>query len=197
MIQYNDLKEELLNIASVLEKYPDILRPKVFDVLLASYTKGSISEAVDNILQPNTSDETESSVQSKKEIPKIPKRSATKKTPSESYSIDRNLDLRGSDDIPSFKEFYEKKKPSNKSEFNAVTVYYLKNLKSMSTVSLSHAYTCYKEIGLKPAEHFKQSFIDTKNKQGYIEYDENWNLLIPHRGVVFVEHALPPRGDKT
>ena len=119
------------------------------------------------------------------------KSSTIKKSASESYSIDRDLNLHGGNGIPSFKDFYEVKKPSSTAEINALSIYYLKELMKMEVVTLNHVYTCYKEISKKPAIYFKQSFIDTKNKQGYIEYDENWSLSIPHRGVSFIEHNLP------
>ena len=76
-------------------------------------------------------------------------------------------------------------------EINAVSVYYLKNILNLEEVTLNHVYTCYKEVGKKPTDHFKQSFRDTKTKKGYIEFDDNWNLTIPHRGISFVEHDLP------
>jgi hypothetical protein len=58
-------------------------------------------------------------------------------------------------------------------------------------VTLDHIYTCYKEMNRKPNDKFRQSFIDTKNRQGWIEFEEN-KLDISHRGVIFVEHDLPP-----
>ena len=56
---------------------------------------------------------------------------------------------------------------------------------------MDHAYTCYAEVSRKPPQHFRQSFIDTKNKKGWVEFDDAGNLDIPHRGVVYVEHDLP------
>jgi hypothetical protein len=60
-------------------------------------------------------------------------------------------------------------------------------------VGLDQVYTCYKEVSVKPPDHFKQSFRDTKSNQGYIEYDDQWFLSIPHRGKSFVEHDLPKK----
>ena len=121
------------------------------------------------------------------------KKNSSKKTTSESYNIDRDLNLRGNSSVPSFKNFYEEKKPNSTAEFNAVAVYYLQIMLKFEKITLEQVYTCYKEVKKKPADHFKQSFRDTKTKQGYIEYDKDWHLLIPHRGISFVEHDLPKK----
>ena len=66
----------------------------------------------------------------------------------------------------------------------------------MPGVTLNHVYTCYSEVKKKPPQAFRQSFIDTKNKEGWIEFEANGNLDIPHRGVVYVEHDLPINSEK-
>lgn len=124
---------------------------------------------------------------------KVSKITASRKPSSESYSIDRSLNLRGNGDTPSFKAFYEEKKPETKAEFNALAIYYLKILLKGAVVTLDQVYTCYKEVSFKPADYFKQSFRDAKSQHGYLEYDDNWNLIIPHRGISFVEHDLPKK----
>src|ERR1044072_1665443 len=88
----------------------------------------------------------------------------------ESYSIDRNLDLRGKGDVPSFKDFYESKKPRNLAEFNAVAIYYLQKIAGIEPVTLNHVYTCYREVDKRAPLAFKQSFIDARgNKYGLID----------------------------
>ncbi|MEI8014571.1 MAG: hypothetical protein WCH20_06990 [Nitrospira sp.] len=67
----------------------------------------------------------------------------------------------------------------------------MKKLQELPIVTLNHAYTCYAEVGKKPPGHFNQSFIDAKNKFGFVDFDSSGNLEIPHRGVVFVDHDLP------
>lgn len=109
----------------------------------------------------------------------------------ESYSLDRNLNLRGGGNVPSFRDFYESKKPKTKAQFNAVAVYYLQKTLGLETISLNQVFTCYKEVGERPAEHFKQSFIDARSNYGWVDFDKEWNLSIPHRGQIFVEHDLP------
>jgi hypothetical protein len=194
MTDYEKLKTELSEISSILEKFPDELKSKVFDILVQSFT-GNLDfsikdnpEASKNVAPEQKKVETSTQNGDKE---KEKKQTPPRKPSSESYSIDRDLNLRGNNDVPSFKDFYEKKKPESKAEFNALSIYYLKVLLKLEAVSLSQVYTCYKEVSYKPAEHFKQSFRDTKSQHGYIEFDDNWNLLIPHRGITFIEHDLP------
>jgi hypothetical protein len=121
-----------------------------------------------------------------------PTKKASKKSGSkESWEIDRDLDLRATPTAPSFKDFASEKQPKNEGEFWAVSAYYLKKLRGISPVTLSHIYTCYAEIKRKPPTAFRQVLINTKNRHGWIEPDDQGNVNIPHRGVVYVEHDLP------
>jgi hypothetical protein len=184
MATYEELKSELIVIAGVLEKLPDSVRPRAFDLL--------VSALAGNEPQQNHA----------RELPRLSRdrngaeRSTKKPTGKESYSIDRNLDLHGAGNVPSFKAFAAEKNPGSNQEFNAVAVYYLMRLLKKPSATLDHVYTCYAEVKRKPAGHFKQNLIDTKNKLGYVEFDDQGNLLIPHRGVVFVEHDLPREAKK-
>lgn len=114
----------------------------------------------------------------------------------ESYQLDRELNLRGDKSIPSFKSFVDEKNPTSNPEFNAVSVYYLQKLLGLPEITLNQIYTCYSEVGRRQPDAFKQSFINNKNRNGWVEFDESGNLRIPHRGVVFVEHDLPPQINK-
>jgi hypothetical protein len=184
MATYEDLKIELLEIAKVIEKFPVEVKPKVYELLVSTYL-GKRASAGEQPAAMKGSVTTNALVESTR---KPSKKVALK----ESYSIDRDLNLRGDEkDIPPFRKFVDEKKPASAQEFNTVSVYYLKKLMNLPATTLNHVYTCYAEAKKKPPEHFKQSLTDTKNKLGYIGMDSNGNLDIPHRGVVFVEHDLP------
>lgn len=124
------------------------------------------------------------------------KTNSSRKTGGENYSIDGSLDLRGNGKLPDFKSFYDKKRPSSKAEFNLVAIYYLAEILKISDVNLNQIYTCYKEVSVKPPDHFKQSFRDTKSRDGYIDYDDQWSISLTHRGKNFVEHDLPKKTSK-
>jgi hypothetical protein len=67
---------------------------------------------------------------------------------------------------------------------------------NLTNVSYNQIYTCYKEISKKTPEAFKQSFTDTKNKQGYIDISDDGVLSLSLRGENFVEHDLPTEKKK-
>jgi hypothetical protein len=188
-MEYEELKKELASISKVIESFPENLKSKVFEILMDSYLNGKTTFNV-----PKTDSSKSKAVEA--EVPpkeKESKKASLRKATKESYNIDRDLNLRGDTSTPSFKSFFEEKKPSSKGEFNVLATYYLSKIMGIELVTINHVYTCYAEVKFKPAENFKQSFIDTKNKFGYIEYDKNWNLNIPHRGIVFIEHDLPKK----
>ena len=192
MPSYDELKEELTRIAALLEKFPEDLRPNVYELLVSQFL-GSAPPSPKLATQPaavpkeSTPPAKKTAVRSDTNQTGKAKRSGAK----ESYSIDRSLNLRGDKSIPSFKDFQTEKAPKSAKEFNAVAVYYLRKVLGLQTVTLNHAYTCYAEAGTKPPKAFRQSFIDAKNKEGWVEFDDAGNLEIPHRGSVFVEHDLP------
>jgi hypothetical protein len=186
MERYQKIKEELAVIAKTLEAFPDSLKEKVFDVLMSAYS-GQTAEVVKQVDGPKVSGNLP---------PSPPKSKASKPSPkkSESYHLDKNLNLRGDGKkVPSFSDFIGQKKPKSSADFNAVAVYYLSKHSSIASVTLDHIYTCYAEAKRKPAGFFKQSIIDTKNKQGFLDLDEAGVVSIPHRGVMHVEHDLPPK----
>ena len=191
MPSYEELKQELGEISKIIDKFPETVKPKVYDLLVSQFLGVQITE---DIPEEDDAPPKKEKAKPKRAAPK--KKAATEGKPkraagNESYSLDRHLDLRGDGSIPSFKEFFKEKAPKAAKQINTVSIYYLKKIKGMDLVSLDHVYTCYSEVKKKPPTAFRQSFTDTKNKEGWIEFDANGNLEIPHRGVVFVEHDLP------
>lgn len=190
MPTYEELKNELKEIAKLVAEFPESVRPQVYELLIKQFAgPTAIVSASEHQLASSALPTLEPSKPTK-EKPGGSRKSSGK----ESYSVDRNLNLRGDGkNVPSFKDFYNEKKPRSAQEFNAVAVYYLKRVLELEVATLDHAYTCYREVPkeVKVPKAFKQSFIDTKNRGGWIEFDTDGNLLIPHRGVVFVDSDLP------
>lgn len=189
MPTYEELKTELKEISKLLSDFPESVKPQVYELLITQFAGPSAMPlAMGSKLQqdPKTGSQAAASL-AKREKPATSRKGPLK----ESYSVDRNLNLRPGNGTPSFRDFCEQKQPRSAQEFNAVAVYYLKKILEMEIATLDHAYTCYKEVNRPQPKAFKQSFIDTKNRGGWIEFDAEGNLVIPHRGVVFVEHDLP------
>lgn len=194
MPTYEELKVELVEISKIVEKFPEAVKPKVYDLLVSQFVGDKLPDEKTVNEEGNKSAESPKKTAKQASVKKKtnssdpkPKRTSSK----ESYTLDRQLDLRGDGSIPSFKEFFDEKNPSGAKQINAVSVYYLRKILGLSEVTLDHIYTCYSEVKKKPPTAFRQSFIDTKNKEGWIEFDEQGYLDIPHRGSVYVEHDLP------
>lgn len=198
MPTYDEIKNELSEIATLLEKLPEQVRSQAYNLLISEFLGRQI-DTPDASGRRNAGRGRGKRARVKKENTtpdqgKSPKKVA--RAGKESYSIDRNLNLRGDKSMPSFKDFNEEKSPGNAKEFNAVAAYYLQKVAGLKNITLDMAYTCYQEVQRKPPEAFRQSFIDTKNKAGWVEFTDDGHLTVPHRGSVFVEHDLPKASPK-
>lgn len=184
-MKYEDLKKELKSIAGLVKEFPTEVQPRVFDLLTSTLAEGE-SPPKEKVVKKE-------SVTKEKSPKKVLAKKKTTSGGKESYQLNRDLDLRGDKSVPSFRDFCQEKLPGKKiaKQFNAVAVYYLRKLCGHEAVTLNDVYTCYHEAGIKPPKAFKQSFVDTKNRAGWLEIDKEGNLDIPHRGAVFVQHDLP------
>ena len=192
MHNYDELKAELREIATILNEFPEPLRERVFDLLLAQF-QGVAPAAPVGVPPPPSAAAAPAPTQETLKVKRPQARRAA-----ESYKLDKNLSLRGDASTPSFRDFVAQKSPRSTAEFNATAVYYLCRMLNLPSASLDQVYTCYDEAKRKPANFFRQSVIDTKNKQGWLDFDEEGNVVIPLRGVAFVEHDLPrPAGSSS
>jgi hypothetical protein len=182
MKTYQELTSELPTILQIVEKAPESVQEKVLEILVASFLGQSIA-------RPAISGPTPSPNSEHPQVPSVKGRK--KKASAESYRIDKTLSLRRGGTHGSFREFYSAKSPQSAAEFNAVAVYFLVHAAGISHPTFDQVYTCYKDAGRRTPEHFKQSVIDTKNKQGWIDLTDDGSIVITHRGTEFVEHDLP------
>jgi hypothetical protein len=190
--QYADLKKELIEIATILEKYPEPLRPKVFDVLLGAYC-GKLPSAPPTAFTPTRSEEPSPSEPATHAPENGDGNKPKRRSIPDTYSIDPDLNLHGGGNVKSFEKFVAEKKPSSNAEFNTVAVYYITKILNQPRATLKQAWTCYKDVKRRTPDYFKQSFTDTKNKTGYIKITDEFELEISGRGENFVEHDLPPK----
>src|SRR5581483_282816 len=187
MKTYDDLKSELPKILEIVEKAPESVQDKVLETLVASFLGQSVVPLTPATPARGTGTEQGQPASAK---------SRKKKSIGESYQIDKTLSLRGAGQHGSFRDFHTQKAPASAAEFNAVGVYFLVHAAGIAKPTFNQLYTCYKDVGRRTPEFFKQSVIDTKNKQGWIDLTEDNHLVITHRGTEFVEHDLPKAKSK-
>ena len=109
----------------------------------------------------------------------------------ESYKLVPDLNLSGTDDIPSLKDFYKEKNPASAQECNPVFIYYLKKMLKIDKVGIDHVYTCYKAVGAKVPGRLYQSLVNTQNRKGTIITGDTKDIGISTIGENFVEQELP------
>jgi len=189
MKTYDEIKAELLEIADVLKKYPESIQGQVFEIL----TKNFLGEAITKGQKP--ADKKENLTKADSNKTNSPAKSKPAGKNKESYSILKDLDLRGNGG-QSFKDFFEEKKPKSAAEFNSVAIYYLADILKITGITPNHVYTCYKEVKQRTPEAFVQSLRDAASKHGYIDTANMNDIKIPLRGKNFVEHDLPKKKSK-
>ena len=109
----------------------------------------------------------------------------------ETYKLVPDLNLSGTENIPSLKNFYKEKNPTSALECNPVFIYYLKTLLKIEKVGLGHVYTCYKAVGAKVPGRLYQSLVDTQNRKASIITKDIKDIGISTIGENFVEQELP------
>src|SRR4051812_28228524 len=108
MRTYEELKEELREIAKLLTEFPDSVRPQVYELLIAEFTGvAAVKQAIKHNGVEGTSTAQNRSTKTGKEKPATSRKGSLK----ESYGVDRNLNLRGGKNSVSFRDFHNEKGP--------------------------------------------------------------------------------------
>lgn len=187
-MRLEEIRETMLEIADILNKFPECLQEKAFDVMVHQLFNvapiAELSEREEVGKEIIAEMPTEESVKEKDK--KIRKKNNTRDT----YQINKDLNLSPRDKA-TLKEFVASKKPQSNIEFNAVAIYYLQKVLAKENISVDDVYSCYKDIGRKVPNALKQSLTDTSSsKYGYIAVNNNY-YSIPVKGENLVELELP------
>lgn len=101
------------------------------------------------------------------------------------------VDLKGKGDIPSLKNFYAEKSPTNNQEKITIFAYYLKKYCKISEMKLGQALSCFIEMGIRKPNVYAIC-LNTITRKGWIEKgSEPWAFRINRLGENLVEHDLP------
>ncbi len=124
----------------------------------------------------------------KKTKPPVDKKSKQK------LSIDKGLNLKPKNKS-SFRDFVEKKKPSNLKQKMAVCVYYLKNELSLDSVNINKIFTCFKEANWRIPGDFMNTLHQTGTK-GWLDTEDSEDIKMSTQGENLIEYDLPPKSEK-
>lgn len=120
---------------------------------------------------------------------KIKKRTLTKGTVLP--KLVKNLDLSGSGDKQSLKDFFQQYKANKFYEYNLIFCYYLQQIAEATPISIDHIFTCYRHIPeLKTPKALSQSLFDTSRRLGWIDTSSLENITVPIAGINHIEHDM-------
>ena len=189
-MKIEEIKEIMLEIADVLDKFPENLQEKVYDTIVHQLWKINLDQEskVDGTGEDLIMEADMNSLE--KESNNIEKRAKKRSGSKENYQINKDLNL-SPRDKKTLKQFVESKKPQSNIEFNAVVIYYMQKILNKEKVSIDDVYSCYKDMSRKVPNALKQSLTDTSSsKYGYIAVNNNF-YSIPVKGENLVELELP------
>ena len=177
MLTYDELKGRLEEIAGLLKKFPESVQPQVYDLLIGKIATKDNEEHKPTTPRVNKESKVRSSGKSK-----------------DSYTLLKDLDLKGGKGKKPFKHFISEKKPASAIEFNAASVFYLSVVMELIPITPNHVYTCYSEAKRRSPDALGQSLRDTAGRRyGYIDIADDGTITIPLRGKNFVQHDLPKK----
>lgn len=187
---YEELVAEMERISTVIQKFPENLQSKVFDIMMKSYLgeRGYAYETAAAVEEPEVENVQHISVVDSNRVQSIKKRPIRRNK--DSYSMVKDLDLLGKSGVEPFRDYLERYEVNSNIKFNTVAVYYLKNVLHIPDVTIDHIYTCYKNGERKVPGNLRQSITDTSSsKYGYINMSDN-HITLSVLGENLVEFEL-------
>ena len=176
--------EALPRIAETVKQFPEALQPQVFQALLEEL-RGS---------QPRQERTKRSKASERPAGPSKGARKAKRKR-SRGPTVRKDLDLRPKGKT-SLRGFAESKKPNNNDDKNVVSVYYLRLIADINTISIDHVFTCYREMGWREPTDLANSLATTASKKGFLDTSKGEDIKLTPTGRNHVEHDLPPKKKK-
>ena len=113
----------------------------------------------------------------------------TKGQSNEPYIV-KNLDLAAKNGFASLREHYAGYSPKTNLEHNLIFVAYLQEVLEEESVTASHVFTCYAEVGVKAPKAFRQSLYDT-SKKGWLNTESLNDMQTSRVGLSYLEHDMP------
>lgn len=106
------------------------------------------------------------------------------------FTLDRNLNLRP-EGKESLKEFASKYQTESTSKQIVVIIYYLKEILGLSGVNGDHIHTGLDELNVRIPKSLYQIIVNTKNRDGWIDYVSIEDIGLSVQGRNAIKHDLP------
>lgn len=181
--QYKDTKRYTAQIRKNLSQYMKGCSKALYikptnekDFILLPKGKEKVMEVFNGNSKPNN----------KKKTVSVGDTSKTKVSSNLKVITDLNLRPKGK---TSLKDFAAKYVTKSGEELSLLIVYYLKE-ELKERVTVNHIYSCYKELGNKIPQYFKQTLTNQKNRKNWIDVDD-WNdIKYTTPGMNYMEHDI-------
>jgi hypothetical protein len=135
----------------------------------------------------DTADETVGKQKSKRRAPakkKVTAEDSGSGISADHPKLDKNLDT---SDLQGFYSVFD---PNNHSEKILIFLKFMIEKLKIESPNTDQVFTCYKAVGEKLPLAFKQAFITTSGRYGYIDYNSPENIGIPIAGDNHFSHSL-------
>ena len=113
--------------------------------------------------------------------------------PAPTYARLKDLHLGATKEHSSLVEFMDAKLPITNEERNLVFLYFLQHLLHLSTITIDHVYTCYREANIRAPLNLEHSLRSTANQKDWIQINDNGHLAVTPEGKLYVEKQLPKK----
>lgn len=118
------------------------------------------------------------------------KESKKKSSPAtQSFKLDRNLNLRP-DNKQSLRDFSEQYNLKSANEKILIISYYLKEVLEMDGININHIYTGFEELNFRVPKSLYQLVSDTKNKSGWLDFDNMEDIGLSIQGKNYIKHDI-------
>lgn len=116
-------------------------------------------------------------------------KSTPRKKVSKTVAADRDLDLRP-DNKQSFADFVAEKPPTNNSEKNVISVFYLTEVLGQGSVTIAQIASCYDDRDWRIPADLKNNLQKTASSEGWINTQDSDAILLEVKGRNHVKYDM-------
>lgn len=175
----DSLLEAMPKIAEAVKAFPEALQSQAFDALMQELKSTS---PVSSSSKPKTPRKTSA---------KETSAPTTKRSRRRGPTTIKDLDLQP-EGKESLSAFVDRKKPKTNYARNVVSVYYLTEVLGVTSVSINHVFTCYKDMGWREPTDLANSLAQTASHKRHLDTADLDDIKLTPAGRNHVQHDLPP-----
>lgn len=177
MGDYDQLKEELNEVADILQEFSSDIQPAVFRLLMVEYYDGDLPVAIDYQSSPSNS-ALDSALLSQTDDEADGGEAMEPET------------QESSDGPASFNEFVEGKEYTSHHEKCLLAVYYTTETLGKEEATDADVKQRYSDARWRPPKRLRQALNDAKNKKSWIESISDGNWVPSYEGKNVVKHDM-------